>query len=1003
MSEKTGAVLVVGGGIGGVQASLDLADSGFKVYMVEKSPSIGGIMAQLDKTFPTNDCSMCILAPKLVTASRHPNIEMITNADIKGLDGEEGNFTVKVLKRARFVDEEKCTGCGLCMEKCPIRIEDQFNHGLNKTKCINIPFPQAVPAVASISKEHCTYLTKGKCGLCQRVCTAGAIDYTQKDLDFEINVGSVILALGFEKFEAELKGEYGYKRYKNVVTSIEFERLLSASGPYGGHVVRPSDHEEPSKLAIVQCVGSRDVQCDSGYCSSVCCTYGTKQAILAREHVKNLDVTIFYMDMRTYGKDFEKYYNRAKNEYGVNYIRSRVSDIKEDKEKNLVIRYYNEDGNIKEDKFDMAVLSIGLKPNKDTIEMAKSLNIELNKYGFASTDEFAPLSTSRKGIYVCGAFQGPKDIPETVTQASGAASKVGADLVESRNTMTTLVQLPDEIDIRGQIPRIGVFVCHCGINIGGVVNCKEVADYAKSLSNVVISEDTLYACSQDAQEKIKERIKEYNLNRVVVASCSPRTHEALFQETMKEVGLNKYLFNMANIRDQCSWVHQNQPQKATEKSKDLVRSSVAKARLLYPLYEQQLPLTRNVLVVGGGVAGMNAALDASKHGYQVALVERQDKLGGIANKIHYTLEGRDVPRYVEGLVKEIEDSKYINLYLSSELEDISGYVGNYKTTINSPKGRVEYEHGVVVVATGAKEYKPREYLYGKCDKVITQMDLEDLIIKDKDFINNVNTVAMIQCVGSRCEERPYCSRICCQEAIKNAILLKEANPNINVVILNRDIRTYSLKEDYYRRARELGVIFVRFEEENPPVVEENGQLTVTFYDQIIKKYIELPVDLVALSVGVVPNEDSKVLAQMLKIPLNEDGFFFEAHAKLRPVDFATAGVFLAGIAHSPKLLSESIVQANAAIGRAATVLTRDYLAAPGVVAKVNRLRCSGCGMCENVCSYQAVRIAEKDNRAEVNVALCQGCGTCASTCKSYAIDLDGFSNQQIMKELEALC
>ncbi|MEI9477093.1 MAG: FAD-dependent oxidoreductase, partial [Deltaproteobacteria bacterium] len=609
-SEKTGAVLVVGGGIAGIQASLDLAESGYKVYLVEKSPVIGGTMPQLDKTFPTNDCAMCILSPKLVECGRHLNIEVITYADVLDVKGEPGNFTVSVKKRARYVDEALCTGCGVCQEKCPAKTASEFNRGLGQRKAIYVPYAQAVPNVPVIDKDICIYFKKGKCRACEKLCKSKAIDFNQRDQVIGVNVGSVILCPGLDEFDPHLFTQYGYGRFPNVLTSIEFERILSASGPFQGRLMRPSDKEVPKSIAWVQCVGSRDIHhAQKAYCSSVCCTYAIKEAVVAKEHSTSpLETTIFMMDIRTFGKGFERYYERAKEEHGVRFIRARINTIFQDSDGDLIIRYMDEE-RVKEEKFGMVVLSVGLEPSAGSKELADKFGVKLNSYGFCQAEDFSPVTTSRPGIFSAGVFTGPKDIPETVMEASAAASDASRLLSASRHSLTNEKQYPPEIDVRGERPRIGVFVCHCGINIAGVVDVAAVKEYARTLPNVVFADQTLFACSQDIQQRIKDTIKEHRLNRVIVASCSPRTHEPLFQETLREVGLNKYLFEMANIRDQCSWVHMHDPEKATKKSKDLVRMAVAKANLIEPLNQASLDVTNAALVVGGGISGMVSALN----------------------------------------------------------------------------------------------------------------------------------------------------------------------------------------------------------------------------------------------------------------------------------------------------------------------------------------------------------------------------------------------------------
>ena len=997
-----GAVLVAGGGIGGIQASLDLAESGYLVYLVDTSSTIGGVMAQLDKTFPTNDCSMCILSPKLVECGRHLNIKVLTNTEIQGIEGEAGNFQVTLVKKPRYIDIEKCTGCGECAKHCPTRGINSFNQGLSKQAAIYIKYPQAVPLAFMIDKEKCI-----GCGLCEKVCLAGAVKYSDEEESDTVNVGSVILCPGYELFNANSCYNYGYARYPNVVTSLEFERILSASGPYKGNLLRPSDRDIPKRIAFIQCVGSRDTQ--HPYCSSVCCTYAIKEAIVAKEHSPiALDETIFFMDMRTYGKDFDRYYERAKEER-IRFVRSKIYGIEEvDGTGNLAIKYTTEDEKVVTEEFDLVVLSVGFQPSQKAIELGKRLGVQLNKYGFCSTDSFSPVETSKPGIFVCGAFSGPKDIPETVMQASGAAGSASALLAPARKTLVKEKVYPQEQDVTGKEPRIGVFVCHCGINIGGIVNVPEVRDYAATLPNVVFVDDNLYTCSQDTQEKMKVMIEEHNLNRVIVASCSPRTHEPLFQETIKEAGLNRYLFEMTNIRDQCSWVHMHEPKKATEKAKDLVRMAVAKARLTEPLQQLSLPINHSALVIGGGVSGMVSALTLADQGFKVHLVERNSELGGIARRIHYTLEDGNVQAYLANLIEKVTNHHLIEVYTEAYIVDAYGYVGNFTTELMRYRGPYieKIEHGVVIIATGGQEYKPGEYLYGRDPRVLTSLELEEEIAEVSPDITNCNSLVMIQCVGSRDDQRPYCSRVCCSQAITNALKLKEIKPDMEIYILYRDMRTYGFQEDYYQEARRKGVIFLRYDLEHKPevrAVRENGQypLKVNVYDPVMGEQIIINTDILALSVATTPSAEIRELAQFYKVPLNEDGFFVEAHVKLRPVDFATEGVFVCGLAHAPKSIDESIAQAKAAASRATTILVKDTITAEGIVCSVNEDICSGCGICEVLCPYSAIAVDKTEKVAKVNEALCKSCGTCCSACPSGAAQQRGFRRNQISSMISA--
>jgi len=853
-----------------------------------------------------------------------------------------------------------------------------------------------------------------KCGICSecyqcvKACLAGAVDHEMKPIERTIEVGSIVLAPGFTPFDPTSFETYNYAHHPNVVTSMEFERLLSASGPYEGHLIRPSDHKEPKKVAWIQCVGSRDInRCDHSYCSSVCCMYAIKESVIAKEHLKgDLDTAIFYMDMRTYGKDFEKYYNRAKDEAGVRFIRSRIHTIDPLENGDLKLKYASESGEIKEEPFDMVVLSVGLSPNKDIVELSEKIGIELNQHNYAETKSFTPVHTNKEGVYLCGVFQGPKDIPQSVMEASAAAAASGQILSEARDTLTRTKELPPETDFTGAEPRIGVFVCNCGINIGGIADVPAVREYAKTLPGVVHVEDNLFTCSQDTQDKMKEVIKEKVINRVVVASCSPRTHEPLFQETIRDAGLNKYLFEMANIRDQNTWVHMNDPEKATEKAKDLVRMAVAKAALVEPLEQVLLDVNPSLLVVGGGVAGMTAALGAAEQGYKTCLVERTDELGGVARRLRSTWRGEEVGPFVEDLAKKVQDHPLIDVFMETSVTNTAGIIGNFVSTLTSLNGKssaTTIEHGATILATGGNEYLPKEeFLYGQHPAVLTHLELDDAVKNKDQRLSALKDTVFIQCVGSRIPERPYCSKICCTHSLESALTLKEMNPETNVYILYRDIRAYGFREDLYRKAREKGVIFIRYDLEQAPEVQigEDQQLIVKIMDHILEKPISITPDLIVLATAILPNEN-KELFELFKVPNNKEGFLIEAHMKLRPVDFASEGIFMAGLAHYPKPLDESIAQASAAVARAITIISRKGILVGGVVAKVNPDKCAVCVTCVRTCPYGAPSIGE-EGHAVIDPAECRGCGACVAECPGKAIQLDHFTDDQIIAKVDAL-
>jgi len=898
-------------------------------------------------------------------------------------------------------------------------------------------YPEETACAEALRCVDCSVCCE--CKLCVEACASGAIIHEQCPEVFEIPVSAVVLAPGFD-VSSHIPPEFGYNRFEDVVTSLEYERILSASGPFGGHVQRPSDGKAPKRIAFIQCVGSRDKRCGSEYCSSVCCMYAVKEAQITKEHLPTVeDIHIFYMDMRAFGKDFDKYVDSAKSKYNIEFIRSRVGNVDRDSATGeLIVDYCGDNGVFERQAYDLVVLSVGMRSNGDTRQMIDRLGVRTDYYGFISSNMLSAPETSREGISACGVAAGPKDIPETVVEASAAAASAAkvakmceVDLYKDYSRF--FIEEPEvpERDVSKEPLRIGVFVCHCGVNIGGYLTVKEIVKFASGLPFVVYSDESLYTCSVDAQKNISEVINEHRLNRVVVASCTPRTHERLFQNVLKKSGLNPYLFTMANIRDQCSWVHMNDMSSATEKAMELVSMAVAKVTLARQLKRKKISVDKATLVIGGGMAGLSAATELSGMGYKVWLVERGHKLGGNALRLGRDGYGRAISGYLSKVIDDVIGDPNITVMLNSTVTKIDGYVGNFKTCVSSPDSEPEFTHGTVIVAVGALPRSTGRFLYGEDKRVVTHLELEgmlgstvdptadsygDTAVRRDDSLSRldlhcgVNDVVMIQCVDSRDSLHPYCSRVCCNQAIRNALRLKERSPDCNVTIMYREIRSYSTSETFYNDARRAGVQFVHFEDNDYPVVsEKGGRLSVSVYDSLLGKLIDYPADIVSLAGSMQPDiAENTRIAQMLKVPLNQEGFFLEAHVKLRPVDFATEGVYVAGLAHTPKSLQECIVQGKAAAGRAATVISKDVLETEGTIACVDTEMCVACGACELVCAYKAIEVQsvtwrrQAADKAVVNDVLCKGCGTCSAVCRCGAVDVGGFSDEQILNEIEYL-
>ena len=1004
MTQKNNKILVIGGGIGGIRTALDLATAGRDVVLIDKASSIGGLTTQLDRTFPTNNCDLCTLSPHLSESGRKEHIELMGLTQLADIEGEAGSFKVTLVTKPRYIDMDKCTACGDCFEQFKECV--QFTPGLDYRAPTCMRYPQAIPQAYSIDIEKCTDIDK-----LTKICQADAIIPDDIEKKQEIEVGAIILATGADLFNPDVLDNFGGGTYPNVVTGLEYERIMSASGPTFGNLVRPSDNKQPLKIAWIQCVGSRSIntdKCEVSYCSSVCCMYALKEAIVTKERFQDdIETVIFYMDMRTSGKDYELYRMRAENEYGVKLVKSRPHSIMQDPAtKNLSISYpLNGNSALQTDTFDMIVLSTGFRIPDETQKLAQKLGIEVNKHHFVKTSSFNPVETSRPGIFVCGIYESPKDIPETIVQASAAACMASEHLDILEKIPKIQDELPAERDVTNEEIRIGVFICECGFNIGGVINVKNLAKYAAKLPQVAISEVAGHGCSTDSMKHIQSAIKEQKLNRIVIGGCSSRTHEAKFQNTIRNAGLNKYLLEIANIRDQDTWVHRDHPDQATAKAEDLIRMAIAGVAKRRPLPDYLLPMNKNILVVGGGVSGMNAALNLATNGFKVYLVEQAPELGGVAKKIRKTISGEDVQVYMADLIEKTVNHELIEVITGATIVDHKGMTGMFTTGVQIAP-RMYYrqiEHGITIMATGALPIQTDEYLLGKHEAVITQLELDSVIEDEPERVNSWENLVMIQCVGSRTKENPNCSRVCCQTAIKNALRILEIKPDIRIFILNRDIRTLGFHEDYYRKAREKGVIFARYEPENQPIVKKDGDLlTVTFKDQILGREIEISADCLALSTGMAADDETtEDLAIIFHLNRTSDGHFLEDHIKLRPVDMSVPGFLVAGTAHSPKSIRESIAQAQAAAGRALTFLAEDMINTGAGVARVDSKKCAACLICVRACPYDVPYI-NAEGYSEIDPAQCHGCGVCAAECPAKAIQLMQYEDDMISAKLNGL-
>jgi heterodisulfide reductase subunit A len=975
-------VLVIGSGVGGLKASLEVAERGRKVYLIDRSPFLGGEIVQLERQFPTNRCCLCQMLPTtnrteegeycLRRDFHHPLIELIPGAELKGFSGEEGDFKALILKRSRGVREELCTGCQKCVEVCPEQMADEFNLFVTK-KAISFRGPQPIPPIPAIDWTICS-----RCGKCTEVCPTGAIGLAMPDEEVELEVSSVILAPGFDEFDPATLTQFGYGRWRNVVTSIEWERIVSPIGPFSERLRRPSDGKVPTSIAFLLCIGSRERRWD--FCSAACCMYAIKEALLAKELKKDLDITLFYMDLRAFGKGYDRYVEQARQN-GIRFVRGRVPRLWEDPEsKNLIVSTF-EDGGVVKEEFDLVVLAIGQRPPRGSKELASILGVELNEWGFCKTIDPAAIETTKPGVYVCGSFSEPKDIPDTVTQATACSLKA----VKGAKDEARAYQEDEGESIEAE-PKIGVIFCRCGGEVTRHLDIGNIKDSLSEHKNVAATWEADYLCIPEKVQGLLGEIRQQGINRLLVCACSPYWFRRRFLDGMKEI--DPWYVEWVNLRE--GVINAHGQGEIEDKAKDMVLMAIERLRKKEIVPSAVFPVRGAALVVGGGLAGLTATSALADSGVEVHLVERAGELGGTLKEMPATHE------LIERYEHKIEGNPLVTVYLKSEVSGLRGQAGDFWALIRGEDGEHEAGIGALILATGAEAYRPKEFLYGEDTRVITQRELGKGLSSDEIRAQELHSVVMIQCVGSRDEKNPWCSRFCCTEALEHALILKERNPQLELYIIFKDMMTYGFKERLYSKARDAGVVFLRYEDKGEIEVIGGDEITVTVQG------LELTCDLLVLSPGVIPHEENKKLAQRFDLELTEDGFFKEAEVKFRPVDALREGIYLCGGCHSPRPWQEIILQAEAAAERVLVLLGKETIVTPRLVSIVNERYCSGCGLCVEACPYGARFLDEERRVAVVKSALCLGCGLCSGLCPNGAAKLQGFKEDQIIAMIEAV-
>jgi len=1138
MARKIGKALVVGAGIGGIRAALDLAEFGYGVTLIDKSPHMGGILSQLDYQFPTDRCGMCKMLPMVDRDASsqyclrkglfHENIDISLSTELVSIEGEPGQFQVTLKEHPNWVNSDLCTGCGECVNVCPIEVPDEFNAGLGSRKAIYLPVPHAIPNPYVIDYTVCT-----RCGECEKLCPTGAIqipekerkgfrilvvddeliirdslkewlevegfavdmaasgqealdqlskqtyqlmlldlkmpemdgvevlqrtteefpdlgvimmtayatvetaveamkigaqDYLVKPFDPEtlipmverlyqelaaaegrqIEVGAVVLCGGTDFFDpANGKNTFGYGEYPNVVTNLEFERILSGTGPYQGQLVRPLDGKPLQKIAWIQCVGSRDLQVDADYCSNICCMVAIKEALVAKEKAHgNLETAIFYTDMRTFGKSFQRYRDQAEGTHGVRFERGQIHTVDRDAASNdLILRFVDISGKFTEERFDMVVLTVGQRPVAGADKLAELAGIELNQFGFGQTEPFSLTRTTQSGIELGGSFAGLKDIGDSVTQASAAALNASRLLHASGGSLAP--ESPPSMpptDVLRELPKILVIVCTCGVRLSETVDTQKVVQQLKNDPLVGRVEFVEQTCTAFGWEHLEQLVDESKPNRILIGACLPYIYKRKIKELGRRIALDAGLIDVIDLGAMYGKKSPDDEDKdsATRNLSSKLEMGVAKLKWIEPSPSPTIQVIQRALVVGGGIAGMTAALAVADHGFQVDLVEQSDQLGGNLNWLERTLDGHSPKELLEETYAHVKKHPQIHVHTQSRVVHSMGEVGNFYTTIEDSQNTVqELQHAVTILATGGTEAETSSYGYGTSPAIMTQKELEQKLSNHTIDPEQLSSVVMIQCVDSREEPRNYCSRVCCANALKHALQLKEKNPDLQIYILYRDVMTYGFSETYYTQARKANVIFIQYQVTEKPQVETNQKsVKVSVYDPLIERQIQIEADLLVLATGVIPNLPPE-LAETCGAAVDIDGFFQEADSKWRPVDSLKEGVFACGLAHSPRNIPETIATAEAAAQRSLRILSRKRLRAGKVVASVHHSLCSLCERCIDACPYGARTINYDQDQVLINPAMCQGCGSCSAICPNGASVLEGFLEQQMLEMIDA--